>query len=173
MLPATRKPVRAVNPGYVLFLGAAAGLLSLVFPWVVPAGQSPDLPVGFGNIPSASVTGQQLEGIAIVVISIGIAIGGYMFVRGRAGLMTKFLLVAAVFFYGILAIAETTSALRHIGLNPGGAVSPPAEGSGPGIGLILCGVAVVALLVGAVLAIGWSPGYGRTPPVLWKQSHDS
>jgi hypothetical protein len=171
VLPATRNPVRAVNPGYVLLLGAAAGLLSLVFPWVALAGQPPYLPVGIANVPSVSQW--QLGGISVLVVSIGVAVGGYLFVRGRAGLVTKFLVVAGVLAYGLVAIAETTIALRHLGLNPGGGVSPPAEGSGPGIGLILCGIAVLALIVGAVLAIGWSPGYGRTPTVLWKQSHDS
>jgi hypothetical protein len=171
VLPETRNPVHAVNPGYVLLLGAAAGVLSLVFPWVALAGQTPYLPIGVANIPS--VRGWQFGGISILAVSIGIAVCGYLFIRGRAGLVTKFLVVAAVLLYGLVAIAETTIAMRHLGLNPGGGVSPPAEGSGPGIGMILCGVAVVALIVGAVLAIGWSPGYGRTPTVLWKQSHDS
>lgn len=168
MLPETRNPVHAVNPGYVLVVGAAAGLLSLVFPWVVLAGQPPYLPVGVANIPT--VSGWQLGGVSILVVSIGIAVGGYLFIRGRAGLVTKFLVVGAVLLYGLVAIAETTRALRQMAVR--GAPSLTG-GSGPGLGMILCGVAVVALIVGAVLAIGWSPGYGRTPTVLWKQSHDS
>jgi len=158
-----------VNPGYVLLLGAAAGVLSLLFPWVVQVGQPPELPVGVASSPAVSVYGWQVGAISVLVVCIGIAVGGYRFVRGRAGLVTKFLVVAAVLLYGVVAIAETTNALRHLGLNPG----PPAAGPGPGLGMILCGVAILALIIGAVLAIGWSPGYGRTPAVLWKQSHDS
>jgi hypothetical protein len=171
VLPETRNPVHAVNPGYVLLLGAAAGVLSLVFPWVVLAGQSPYLPVGPANTPS--VSGWQFGGVSILVVSLGIAVGAYLFIRGRAGLVTRLLVVGGALVYGLVAIAETTIALGHLGLNPGGGIAPPAEGSGPGLGLILCGIAVLALIVGAVLAIGWSPGYGRTPALLWKQSHDS
>jgi hypothetical protein len=39
--------------------------------------------------------------------------------------------------------------------------------------MLFDGVAVIALIVGTVLAIGWIPGYTHTPSVLWKQSHDS
>lgn len=89
-----------MNPGYVLLLGAAAGVLSLVFPWVVLAGQPPYLPVGVASSPAVPVHGWQLAGISILVVSIGIAVGGYLFVRGRAGLVTKLLVVAGALVYG-------------------------------------------------------------------------
>ncbi len=161
--------MRAVNPGYVLFLAAAAGLLSLAFPWVFLPGP----PLSVATIPAASVSGWQLGGIPILVISVGIAVCGYLFVRGQAGLVTKIVLVGVVLVYGMVAITETTKALGQLARSRGSFAPSLTDGSGPGIGMILCGVAVLALIVGAVLAIGWIPGYSKTPPVVWKQSHDS
>jgi hypothetical protein len=173
VLDAVQGPVRAVNPGYVLFLGAAVALLSLVFPWAILKEPPHDPPVSIATIPTVAVTGWQLGGIPILLIGIALAGCAYLFIRRSADLRTKIVLISVVLAYGLVAIGKTNSVISHLARSRAVFGESPTDGSGPGIGMLLNGVAVIALIVGTVLAIGWIPGYTATPPLLWKQSHDS
>lgn len=173
VLPAAGNPMHAVNPGYVLILGAAAALFSLVLPWVILKEPLHDPPVSIATIPTVAVTGWQLGGIPILLIAVVIAVCAYRFIRRDAGLSTKIVLVGVVLVYGAVVTSQTNSVLSHLARSRAVFGSPITDGSGPGIGMLLVGVAVVALIVGVVLAIGWIPGYTETPRVIWKQSHDS
>lgn len=173
VLHAVHRPVRAVNPGYVLFLGAAAALLSLVFPWAILKEPLHDPPVSIATIPTVAVTGWQLGGIPILLIGIALAVCANVFIRRHAGLGTKIVLLGVVLAYGAVVIGETNTVISHVARSRAVFGESLTDGSGPGIGMLLGGVAVIALIVGTVLAIGWIPGYSETPPLLWKQSHDS
>ena len=173
VLHAVRRPVRAVNPGYVLFLGAVAALLGLVFPWAILKEPPHDPPVSIATIPTVQVTGWQLGGVPILLIGIVLASCAYLFIRRSAGLRTKIVLFGVVLAYGLIAIGETNSVISHLARSRAVFGESLTDGSGPGIGMLLDGVAVITLIVGTVLAIGWIPGYTATLPLLWKQSHDS
>ncbi len=133
----------------------------------------PDTPVSVTTIPTTTVTGWQLSGIPILLVAVAIAVCGYLFIRRHAGLRTKIVLVGVVLIYGLIVTIETNSVISRLAQSR--AIFGPSitEGSGPGMGTILDGVAVVALIFGTVLAIGWIPGYLEIPPSVWKQSHDS